>query len=94
MEAWFLADKDALAKFYGPDFNSNALPGEPNVEEIRKTELGRGLRNATRRCSPKGQYHKGRHSFTLLGRIDPEKVMDSSVHAKRFVEALRDRASA
>ena len=93
MEAWFLADKDALATFFGPGFSPTALPGQMNVEETSKTDLGRGLKNATRRCRPKGEYHKGRHSFALLGQIDPKKVMDSSPYAKRLVEVLHDRAS-
>jgi len=93
MEAWFLADKDALAEYFKSGFNPNALPGQTNVEEISKTDLESGLRNATRRCSSKGQYHKGHHSFALLGQIDPTKVMDASPYAKRLVEVLHDRAS-
>ena len=88
-----MADKDALDEFFGSGFNFKALPGQTNVEEIAKSDLERGLRNATRSCEPKGEYHKGRHSFVLLGQIDPNKVMDSSPYAKRFVEVLRDRAS-
>ena len=93
MEGWFLADKVALAKFFGSGFNPNALPGHTNVEEISKADLELGLRSATRSCKPKGEYHKGSHSFVLLGQIDPNKVMDSSRYAKRLVEVLHDRAS-
>lgn len=44
MEAWFLADGDGLARYYGPDFRSNALPPNPNVEEIGKADVYRGLK--------------------------------------------------
>jgi hypothetical protein len=30
MEAWFLADKDTLRKFFGQDFNVTALPAIKN----------------------------------------------------------------
>lgn len=47
MEAWLLADKAALADFYKQGFNQNALPQNPQVEEIPKTDLFAGLRRAT-----------------------------------------------
>ena len=31
MESWFLADRDALASFFGADFNARALPGSPSA---------------------------------------------------------------
>ena len=35
MEAWFLADREALANFYDGGFLANSLPGSPtNVEAI------------------------------------------------------------
>ena len=39
MEAWFLADKDCLAAFFGHDFNRNALPGNQNIEEVAKADV-------------------------------------------------------
>jgi len=34
MEAWFLADKPALAEYYGNKFKAAALPQNPKIEEI------------------------------------------------------------
>ena len=63
MEAWFLADKDRLADFFGRGFNANALPRNPDAEKVAKNDVLNGLKNATRQCKRKGEYGKGRHSF-------------------------------
>ena len=93
MEAWFLADRSCLATFFGQGFNPDALPGNRNLEEVAKTDVLRGLKNATRQCRPKGEYGKGRHSFELLSEIDPANVMDASPQASRLVATLRKKAS-
>ena len=46
---------------------------------------------ATRKCKTKEHYLKGKHSFVLLGRIDPSKVIAASPHAKRLLDALKSR---
>ena len=92
MESWLLADRSGLETYFGPDFNRNALPGSREVEEVAKTDVLRGLRNATRR-SKRGEYDKGNHSYVVLGLIDSAKVLDASPYAKRLVETLRDKAS-
>ena len=89
MEAWFLADRDALAEYFGSGFNTNVLPQHAKVEDVPKADLERGLKSATRNCRPKGEYHKGRDSFAILGRIDPNKVIESSPYANQLVETLR-----
>ena len=89
METWFLADRTALAGYFGVGFNENSLPRRANVEEVSKQDLERGLNAATRNSRPKGAYRKGRDSFAILADLDPDKVADASPHAKRFLEALR-----
>ena len=89
MEAWFLADRAALARYFGDGFNENSLPRLAAVEEVSKHDLVRGLNAATRNSRTKGAYRKGRDSFALLADLDPDKVADASPHAKRFLEALR-----
>lgn len=39
MEAWILADKDALQAFYGQHFMENALPKRQNLDEEPKDQL-------------------------------------------------------
>lgn len=93
MEAWFLADRDALTDFYGPDFNDNALPSNPDIEHIAKTDVIRALENATRHTSTKGRYHKTYHGFKLLGLIDPIRVRGASTHANRLCAVLVARVA-
>ena len=93
MEAWFLADRAALARYFGDGFSENSLPRRTDVEEVSKQDLGRGLSTATRNSRPKGAYRKGRDSFAILADLDPDKVANASPHAKRFLETLRTLAS-
>ena len=88
MESWFLADPDTLQKYYGDGFRKNALPQNPNIEEILKQDVYSGLKAATRDTSKK-DYDKGQHSFTILEHIDPAKVMSASPYAKRFIDCLQ-----
>ena len=92
MEAWFLADKDCLATYYGNDFNQNALPARLDIEKIPKNDVLNGLKNATRSGVSKGEYEKGQHSFDILALIDPDKVIAASPYAKRLVDTLTKKA--
>ena len=90
MEAWFVADRQSLGVYFGKDFNAVALPARDDVEAIAKDDLERTLKQATTSCSKgKGTYRKGRHSFELLGCLDPSKVVDASHHAKLLIDALK-----
>ena len=93
MEAWFLADKDALAKYFGDGFNENSLPRRADVEGVSKRDIARGLEMATRQCKRKGVYHKGRHSFAILAELDSERVTTGSPHARRLIDTLLAKAS-
>lgn len=87
MESWFLADKKTLREYYRKGFNINALPKNPNIENIPKEDVIKGLNNATKNTQ-KGKYNKGSHSFEILARLDPEKVRRASQYADRFIKTL------
>jgi hypothetical protein len=87
MEAWFLADIEALAGFYGQGFNPNNIPARQDVEEIPKAMLEETLRTATRKTK-KGAYHKGKHSHEILKRIDPDLVCKRAPHCKRLFNVM------
>ncbi|MCL2714315.1 MAG: DUF4276 family protein [Alphaproteobacteria bacterium] len=95
MESWFLADRLALKTFFGQGFKENALP-EPNsaTESIAKSQVYSILARATSNCRTKTPYGKGEHSFKLLTRIDPTKVIQASPWAKRFIDELRKKMDA
>ena len=91
MEAWFLADRETLAAVFGNGFRPGALPGQPQVEQVRKQDVLQGMGNATRDCQTRRGYRKGRDSFDILSRLDPQRVAEASPHAERFLNTLRAR---
>ena len=88
MESWFLADKEALQKYYGQDFRADAIPQYNNVEIVPKDDVLDKLRRATRNNKTKGSYSKGSHSFNILATLNPDKIKQASPYAKRFLEQL------
>jgi hypothetical protein len=93
MESWFLADRDALSRYYDQGFLINSLPARANVEEIPKRDVERALKHASRHTKTKGPYHKTRHGFDLLALIDPSKLRGASVHARQLFQVLEERAT-
>ena len=89
METWLLADRQTLINYF-PDMNANALPPDTDLESRRKPDVDTALRDATRPSS-KGRYHKGNHSFDLLGKVQPEELKTRLPHFRRFVETLEAR---
>jgi len=90
MEAWFLADREALAEFYNGGFLPKSLPGSrTDIEAVPKQDLEPKLKHATKPTATKGEYHKVKHGFALLALIDPNKVGAASPHAADFHQFLR-----
>jgi hypothetical protein len=87
MEAWFLADAEALRRYYGKNFRENAVRLNPKVEEIPKSDVFEALKTATKGTS-KGPYHKTKHAPFLLRLINPALVKQSSGHCRRLFESV------
>lgn len=87
MEAWLVADPDALAGFYKKDFNAGQLPKRANLEEEPKRDVYRALERATERTS-KGVYGKIKHASALLRLIDPTKAKARCPHCERLFTIL------
>jgi hypothetical protein len=87
MEAWFLTDKKMLAQYYGNGFRQPALPPNPKIEEIPKKDVLHGLERATAETR-KGAYHKTRHGFDILERLDPGAVQKGSPLAAALFKVL------
>ena len=94
MESWLLTDRATLKVFFGQGFLENQLPAEGPVETIAKAQLYQSLANATRHCKTKTPYGKGEHSFKLLALIDPQKTMNTSPCAGRFIDELKKQMNA
>jgi hypothetical protein len=92
MEAWLVADPEALEAYYGQGFRPHALPRQQDLEQVAKKDLNEALERATRESKTKGKYTKP-HGFELIGRVDPTKVRVRSWHAARFFDALSDNLS-
>ena len=87
MEAWFLADPEALARYYREGFLSNALKKNPKVEEIPKTDVLDCLKQATRHTQ-KEKYNKTAHAPDILGMLDSEKVRKAAPNCNRLFQEL------
>lgn len=90
MESWFIADREAMQRFFGPSFKDAAIPVWPKLEEVPKHAVFESLDKATAECGPR-KYVKGRLSFDLLGNISPALVEAASPHAKGLFDRLRNR---
>ncbi len=87
MEAWIVADPDALTEYYGQYFHGNALPKTQNLETVAKAAIASALAQATRQTQ-KGAYHKIRHASDLLKRIEQQKVEQRCPSCARMFGAL------
>ena len=87
MEAWFLADRAALKRYYGDAFRESALPRRTEVEQISKSDVDTALTEATKKTG-KGPYHKTGHAPKLLELIDPKKVRKASPNCERLFQQL------
>ena len=90
MEAWFIADIDALKKYYGQGFKENAIPKNQNVEKIPKDSLEPSLKAAS--CNTtKGEYRKIQHAAKLLEMINVDKVRKASHYCDRLFITLNQK---
>ena len=89
METWLIADRENLKKFYGKDFNENAIPKNSNLENVTKDQIEDGLDRATMKTS-KGKYskNKGRDSFAILMTTDSEIVKNACLSCRRLFDEL------
>ena len=87
LEAWFLADQDALERFYGDGFRRSALRQNPEVEHIPKADVLESLNDATRETQ-KGRYHKTRDAPKILEALDRTRVRAAAPNCDRLFHDL------
>ncbi len=71
METWIMADRETLRNHFGSALQENALP-VADLEKRDRHSIQDGLAHATRRC--KNCYEKGKRSFDLFGKLNPEAL--------------------
>ena len=95
MEAWFMADREAVVEHFDKGLKTDDLPSrvDGDIERISKATITAALEKAARkvgkaRGTEKRAYHKVEDGFSLLERVAPEKVCKASKHAHRLREIL------
>lgn len=90
MEAWLLADSEALRAHFGKAFDAEKIQKWPKLWEVNKGALYDALKAATKGRDAKkgGPYDKGRDSFKVLARVDPKKL-EACPHARSLFAELR-----
>jgi len=92
MEAWLLADPDALASYYGSKFSLRAIGQTEDIEKIPKAEVLDRLKRATRKTA-KREYSKVTHAPKLLEMLNPDLVKGRAENCRRLFEAIVRRIS-
>ncbi len=83
MEAWFLADREALAEFYGQTVSKSKWLRRTDIERIEDAE--ELLKKATKNS---GKEYVKSHGFFLIGMVNPDKVRKVAKHCDRLLRKL------
>ena len=86
METWIVADRDALKSHFKNELNENALTPLFNLENRERDKVFASLKNSTR--THKTPYAKGKHSYDLLEKLDPEVLKRHLPAFARMVHIL------
>ena len=89
MEAWFIADPQALVKHFGHDFNSNVLPSPQNAEKTLPKDMTAAIRRGLGRGgSRRRDYDKVTDGLKLLQLIEETRVSQHCPHFRRLMNFL------
>jgi len=81
METLYAADPQALTVHFGPKFNAQQLPSQHNLESRHRHEVQESVARATKDCP--NQYAKGKHSYEILGKLNPDVLAEKLPSFKR-----------
>lgn len=89
MESWIVADRQALREHFGSCLRKNKLPDLTGLEARPRDVVQNALGLATRDC-PVG-YTRGKTSFALVGKLNPEVLRRHLPSFERFERVLSER---
>jgi hypothetical protein len=89
VEAWMIADREAIRDYFGDGFNENALPKRRNPEEIPKDDLKDALDQAGRNSKTRG-YHEIVDGTRIIERLDPVVVRSKCPSCRRLFDVICD----
>jgi hypothetical protein len=90
MESWFLADIQALKRYFGQGLSETRLRGNRAIEQISKKDVLSRLKDATR-TTLKQKYDKAEDAPHLLRQLDPTLVRNASPHCQRIFTIVGSR---
>jgi hypothetical protein len=65
------------------------LPALNNLENVSRQDVQEGLENATRNCA--NAYRKGKRSFEILGKLNPETLTPNLPSFRRICRILDEK---
>jgi len=85
METLIVADRTALQEHYGAKLQAPALPPLADLENRHRHDVQDKLAHATRNCT--SPYAKGKRSFEILAKLNPETLQSHlpSFHRTRQI---------
>lgn len=88
MESWIAADRAALNEHYGsPDLQVSALPPLFDLENRHRHDVQDALAHASR--ASKKSYAKGKRSFEILAKLNPDTLIKHLSQFRRFIKVLK-----
>ncbi len=84
METWIASDRKALREHFTGCLQENSLPHLTDMEKRSRESVQNALVQASRQCNNK--YAKGKRSFELLEKLDPELLKQ---YLPSFVRLIR-----
>ncbi len=91
MEAWIVADRATLREQFGQNLQTDDLPELNGLELLSPGNLKDRLERATQLCED--PYSKGRNSFEVLGKLDPDVLEQHLPSFGRARRILNDKLS-
>ena len=89
METWIVADVQTLREHYGASLRESHLPSLQNLEDRERSDVFDALEASTRDCT--SPYAKGRNSFIVLGKVNPDVLKEHLPSFNRVLRILEDR---